>query len=169
MIIAIVLVVVLAAGGGALLYLAPWDDDDSNTSDTADSDSDTDDSDNDDDDTDNNGDDTDPSFGSPRETVEAYYAAMQAHDMDAALETVCQAQYDASVDDPYAGDDPEDFWAFVDDSEYTVGDETEIDDTTYHVDVEHTFDHQGQTGSGLLTAEVVAEQDEWKICDWHVS
>lgn len=171
MIIAVVIAVVLAIGGGAaLLYLSPWDDDSSSTN-TADSDSDSDNSDNsdDDDDTDTDDNDNEPSYGSPTETVEAYYAAMESHDMDAALDTVCQAQYDASADDPYDGDNPEDFWAFVDDSEYNISSETEIDDTTYHVEVEHSFDHQGQTGSGILTAEVIAEDDEWKICDWQVS
>lgn len=98
---------------------------------------------------------------SPTDVVNAYYDAIRSHDVNGAYKTLCQAMQ-GTESEFYGSYGEETFWATVDSSTYTVGEETIKDDQNATVKIKQ--DLQGQTYD--FYADLKIEDEEWKICFW---
>lgn len=98
---------------------------------------------------------------SPTDVVNAYYDAIRSHDVTGAYKTLC-AKMQGSEDQFFGTYEEQQFWDTVDASTYTVGEETKKDDSSARVDIKQEI--QGQSYD--FYADLVVEQNEWKICYW---
>lgn len=99
--------------------------------------------------------------GKPTATVEDYYTAAKAHDQDGLVATMCASTYAEYEETGMTDEQWQQMWDAVDQTEYEITGETIAEDGT---SAEVTVNQTANGSTKEVTAQLVLEEDAWKIC-----